>query len=86
MKTFIIFVLLAMVMSIASATRQLSLTGKELQTPQEQFPQQQFPQPHQTQQQFPQQQFPIPYPPQQQPQEASPYQQYHNNNYLGATL
>nr|ALG75820.1 fast omega gliadin [Aegilops tauschii] len=38
MKTFIIFVLLAMVMSIASATRQLSLRGKELQTPQEQFP------------------------------------------------
>ncbi|XP_044447613.1 uncharacterized protein [Triticum aestivum] len=39
MKTFIIFVLLAMVMSIASATRQLSPRGKELQTPQEQFPQ-----------------------------------------------
>nr|ALG75807.1 fast omega gliadin [Aegilops searsii] len=91
MKTFIIFVLLAMAMSIASATRQLSPRGKELQTQQQQFPQQQFPQPQQSpqqpQQQFPQQQFPIPYPPQQQSQEASPYQQYHNNNnHLGATL
>nr|ALG75815.1 fast omega gliadin [Aegilops tauschii] len=76
MKTFIIFVLLAMVMSIASATRQLSLRGKELQTPQEQFPQQQFPQPQQIlQQQFPQQQ-----------QIRQQPQQYHNNNYLGATL
>nr|ALG75804.1 fast omega gliadin [Triticum monococcum] len=73
MKTSIIFVLLAMAMSIASATRQLSPRDKELQTPQQQFPQQQFP---------------IPYPPQRQSQEASPYQQYHNNNnnHLGATL
>nr|AIU64837.1 omega gliadin [Triticum monococcum] len=73
MKTFIIFVLLAMAMSIASATRQLSPRGMELQPPQEQFPQQQFL---------------IPYPPQQQSQEAPPYQQYHNNNnnHLGATL
>nr|AIU64841.1 omega gliadin [Triticum monococcum] len=81
MKAFIIFVLLAMAMSIASATRQLSPRGMELQPPQQQFPQQ-------PQQQFPQQQFLIPYPPQQQSQEASPYQQYHNNNnnHLGATL
>nr|AKA88514.1 fast omega-gliadin [Triticum dicoccoides] len=74
MKTFIIFVLLAMAMNIASASRLLSPRGKELHTPQEQFPQQQqFPQ--QPPQQFPQQQFPIPYPPQQS-QEPSPYQQY----------
>nr|ALG75826.1 fast omega gliadin [Triticum aestivum] len=68
MKTFIIFVLLAMAMNIASASRLLSPRGKELHTPQEQFPQQ-------PPQQFPQQQFPIPYPPQQS-QEPSPYQQY----------
>nr|AIU64838.1 omega gliadin [Triticum monococcum] len=36
MKTFIIFVLLAMAMSIASATRQLSPRGMELQPPQQQ--------------------------------------------------
>nr|ALG75822.1 fast omega gliadin [Triticum aestivum] len=60
MKTFIIFVLLAMAMNIASASRLLSPRGKELHTPQQQFPQQQFP---------------IPYPPQQS-QEPSPYQQY----------
>nr|AIU64832.1 omega gliadin [Triticum monococcum] len=51
MKTFIIFVLLAMAMSIASATRQLSPRGMELQPPQEQFPQEQFPEPQQILQQ-----------------------------------
>nr|AKA88520.1 fast omega-gliadin [Triticum dicoccoides] len=57
MKTFIIFVLLAMAMNIASASRLLSPRGKELHTPQEQFPQQQqFPQ--QSQEPSPYQQYP----------------------------
>nr|AKA88519.1 fast omega-gliadin [Triticum dicoccoides] len=44
MKTFIIFVLLAMAMNIASASRPLSPRGKELHTPQEPSPYQQYPQ------------------------------------------
>ncbi|XP_048566855.1 gamma-gliadin-like [Triticum urartu] len=56
MKTLLIFVLLGMVMNIATAARQLNPSNKELQSPQQSFFHQQ--QPFPTQQSYPQQPYP----------------------------